>query len=372
VLTVNSTGVAYVVYGLATSAESNATGSLVPVALLAPTMKNKNNSPKLQGSALAGNQISNHLKMERKDRKLDLSAIDTARSYVVGMVNVSGSTTSNLFGPIGASTTPAPIVFSAWRPDNNVVGDLYDKVRLVSAGVAVNYTGVLTTATGTTTVGFLPRASYLRQAVTDGTAVSIEAIQTIPGARVLPNNDLVGGTVFYRPQDNKSLEYTSESIVYDDLTVTSPDAFPQEAMGGEIYVVVTGAPAGATVQITSIFNYEGIPVTSNFDLVSTTPSLSDPISLSHALNTIQTAPTSVGSTSEAQGLVGGKTQIKPSGSLTASSIHNTDSGDTRRFKSTVSSDKTMFERLGDMALGLVEKGANSFIDKIPSLLMGLF
>jgi hypothetical protein len=374
VLTVSSGGLCGMTYGIAPKPSADAAGSLVPLALYASSEKKRQVEQLLKPSRLSrsGNDSKMKILDANRFRKIstprdrlraiqELDAFD-ASSYEIGCILPTGASTADLFTLGG--TPPVGITFDQWNISINTIQELFQNVRLVSCGVAVNFTGNLTDSDGTMTLAFLPRRSLIRQLADANIAISLAQIQELPGSRILPLNDLKGGTVVYTPQDSLSLAYVNEQELYDYTGDTG--TWPDAAMGGEFYIIISGADSGRTIQISSVFNYEGIPNTGNVNLIQTIASPSDPIGLSHAFNVLESVPNVIGNTAKAQGLVNGKTQLVSNGSLTSSSMGITDTS-----LNSGSAPKKQ-ESLTDKLLGALgtvgNKVLDTAVDNIPKLL----
>lgn len=237
--------------------------------------------------------------------------------YALGCTaNNLGATSSSLF-PSGALGVPFVLQYDQWDGSSDAVPTLFQKVRLVSAGLAVDYTGTAFDSKGRIVCAFLPRGGgRIKYQSTD---LSVDVIASFPGSRVIPISKLIGCTVLYRPQDPVSLVYSEVDLSID----VSSSAQPQEFWGGEMYVAADNMTEGAILQATLICNYEGIPRTNQMNLVAGEVSKYDPLSLAHGLNAAQELPVAKAGTREAEGLIGGKTQVAApqSGNNTSSLTH---------------------------------------------------
>ena len=212
-------------------------------------------------------------------------------SYAVGMTLGPGALVNDLYPSVSGGTY---ITLQGWGGISDQVPKLFQKARLVSAGVEVQYMGNITSSKGKITLAYSPRGNF-RSQIGAG-AVSIASLLQLPDSKAVAINRLEGGTVLYKPLDGMSLMYV-------DLDITPASAYTAQdwdssvncvaASGGEMFVIVDGATTGDSVQITAVFNYEAVPRTNTTDIVSVTHSPSDPIALSHAINTIQVTPSTV-------------------------------------------------------------------------------
>lgn len=216
---------------------------------------------------------------------LPLSTV-ASLSYKLG--SAINSTTSS-FSP-AASTAVTMLEFPQWSVADPTIKNLYSMARLVSAGVAINYTGAPLNASGAITAVGVPVAT-LRN--TFNTTFSISQLQNLPGASISPINDFKGGLARYIPIDCSKTVYvqldtdSNSSVLADavDIELHTPGA-----MG----IALTGMPVGAwSYQYTIVANYEGIPRSNSASFVTTEVSRSDPIALSHASNVLETLPTAL-------------------------------------------------------------------------------
>jgi len=212
-----------------------------------------------------------------------------ANNFVVGMISNSDASTPinpavDLFPSGDSPASNSPIYLQQWTTGGVGIPELFDKARLVSGGVAVDYTGTDFDNAGTYTAVMAPRDSVIKNFMNNSTAVPISVLQNLPDSKVIPVNKNAGCTVLYRPQDFVSLNYCDLQTVYDDANYA---LIPQEVYGAEFYVVVTGGTAGKVFQVTCVLNYEAIPLFNTVDLFSVSTSESDPLELSATFNALE-------------------------------------------------------------------------------------
>lgn len=243
--------------------------------------------------------------------------------YFVGMI---GNPSTSLF-PAGGGFTP--LTFAQWSVANPTIPTAFNKARLVSAGMAVDYLGAPLNASGTITIASVPRRTL--SAKQQATGLSLTDIQNLVGARVIPIPKQTGGMCIYTPQDNVSYEYQT---LTDVVTITSVEQLPERMLGGEMYAVISGAVKDDLVQVTAVFNYEAIPQQNTLNIVQPETSKSDPLELSAIMNRIDGVPKAHIGTGPANGMITGSTQLKTPGgqssavTKTKPEVGNQVSGDT--------------------------------------------
>jgi hypothetical protein len=284
VLTLTSNGGGAVIYGSAANT-GNAVGSLVPT------------------------------------RWINNSVFSGDNQFCVGFQTTGTGTFSGT--NILPSAVGEGLVFSFpnWNNSALQVPGIYSKARLVSAGFSIEYLGTALNAKGRMTIAAVPRVT-LREKMTLG-AITLLDVQNLVGAKIIPINKLIGGTCVYHPLDSMSMTYTDLDSKEDNSTNVDFDSY-SNCLGSEIYMIIDGAEANATCQITSIFNYEGIPRLNTLNIVQPTFSRDDPIELSMAKNAINKVPTTFPGTDAVRPLMEGKAQVQPSAAPTSSTLHPTE------------------------------------------------
>lgn len=221
-----------------------------------------------------------------------LGPLGTATNSV-GMVSGTASNSTDIF------QLASPTYLTGWTSNTDVIPAMYQKARLVSCGVVFQYLGAPLNAKGRAILVFAPR-NQLRQIAAGG--LTSDQLLKVPGSKVIPINTLSGGMVLYQPQDSASLEYAdleSTTGSVPSVAVWDEDANLRAAAGGELVIAFDGCTTADLVQITAVFNYEGIPKYNTLNIVSAVPSPNDPIALGHAMNRVQQLPTTYATASEA-------------------------------------------------------------------------
>lgn len=207
----------------------------------------------------------------------------SGENYSVGMVNPTTATSNALFGV--TSGVPTSITLPQWT---SVTG-LYNQVRLVSFGVRVVFTGNYTNAQGTITIVSATRDWMRDYSEMSSGGLSITALQLHPDVQILSVPKDFGGQAIYKPLDTSSLLYNDVNYVVDLAT----EPIPASALGGEIYIAVSGAVEGQSFQMDAVWNFEAIPRTNQLDLISTNVSKFDSVSHESTWNALPDMPTAL-------------------------------------------------------------------------------
>jgi hypothetical protein len=255
-ITVNAQGVAMICYGLYSSSSIAATASLIPISI---------------------------------------TGTNSGASYQVGMIGGTAASTTDLTAGVPGTTGVSPIRFAQWSAATPTVQTSFEKVRLVSAGLNVQFTGNYTHNSGKYTIAYGPRGHSRAQG---GNAFPLAYLAQFPESRTVPISLNEGATIRYEPVDEYSFRYTliganNTSYIQAYPIVTSNDWEDQvaQAEGGELWCAVDGSDSGTTFQCTFVANYEGIVTSNSFLLASAAQSsVSDPIALTHALRVSESAP----------------------------------------------------------------------------------
>jgi len=304
VLTLNSSGFGAIVYGVAGGHGSQVYGGLIPVNMVDNTIDDsakQNLDPRVPKSSTL------------KEPKVPIT-----HDHIVGMVSNTGASITDLF-PATEGTGQLQFSFAEWR-DFVGVPTLYSKARLVSGGVSIDYLGTSLGAKGRLTLASVPRRT-LREAIQQS-YITLANIQNLVGSKIIPINKLIGGSAEYHPLDGVSFIYADQESYYDCSSMT--DHSIDETLGGEIYIVIDGAEAGATCQITGVFNYEAIPKKNTLNLVQPTYSQSDPVELSMSMNAIEKVPTVQAGSKASRNVEEGKTQLPAMQAPEASKVISTE------------------------------------------------
>lgn len=289
---------------------------------------------------------------------LNDSVFTGAKTFGLGMITTGAGATSltNLF------STSAGLVNNTflpqWTDSTNAQGvpSLFKKTRLVSAGVAIEYLGTMLNAKGRMTIVSCPRNTFRTQVSSAGGVITLAQLQQQVDVKIIPINKLKAGTVTYHPIDLESFDYTDMDQKVDN---TSQLLGMEQHLGGEFYIVIDGAEASATCQITEVFNYEGIARLGTLQVMSASPSRSDPIELSMAMNAIQDVPKTGTGMQGVQSVIEGSGDLKvPHQAPTSGRLHPTEA------QREEEEEETFFEKVLDTGTELIENFAPGVVGKL--------
>lgn len=346
VLTLSAGGLAALCYGIAGGNSALAYGAMVPHIQILSFSSDGKTSQKVTQADIKKIDTSVKKKMLKTgDEPVDINPNDpnivwidnsdghltlkdgtipkaySEAAYIVGTKTLPGgaASTVDLFPPT-VGTDQAPFTFTEWVADVGVP-TLYQKARLVSAGISIDYLGSALNAKGRMTLASVPRRT-LRSSMQGGD-LTLVMIQNLVGAKIIPINKLKTGSLTYRPLDEMDRMYTDLTAEYDCTSMVFHD--DDMSLGNEFFVVIDGAEGSATCQITAVFNYEAIPKLGTLNLVQPTYSRNDPIELSMVSNAIEKVPTvHAGGGRATQALESGKTQIPEISAPESSKLHATE------------------------------------------------
>jgi len=153
--------------------------------------------------------------------------------------------------------------------------------RPVSASLTCSYNGSTQTDQGRFIVGFLPGPYFT--ATSTYTFPSITSLLTFPFISTFPAARRFG-RVRYLPTDALTLCYNN----------TGNGNFPLRTIAGAqygwLFIIIDGAQVNNMAEFTMTENYEAIPALNAVNLISSTPSKSDPIELSMVSNALAKKP----------------------------------------------------------------------------------
>lgn len=219
-------------------------------------------------------------------------------AYSIGQVLQSNDTT--FLGSSITDPTNTFIFWDDWKLSNISVQNLFSQVRLVSFGLAVAYTGAPLVASGTLTAVMVPYATA-RDIIKGGTTFTLNQIQNLPGASVVPINKECGSMARYIPYDVNSQIYVETDTFANSIIPLDAETIRRH-IPGVLFVVASGmSPASPwSLQASLVGNYEGVPRESAVNFVSAQVSRSDPIGLAHASNVMEELPTALPTSAPAE------------------------------------------------------------------------
>lgn len=193
---------------------------------------------------------------------------------VAGVTMCFGRTSgADYFTTSGTATSGAP----AWNASASksygagIAANCQSK-RLVSAAVYYEYQGAPLNRKGRAILDFGSASTIFTYPPT--ASVSSDLL-THPYASDLNVADVPHGMVRYVPQDNNSFGYNAPTNTY---------AF------GWAVIFIDGATAGDIVEFTFCENYEFQPLSQQLNLITPSPSISDPLEMSVAANAVSSIP----------------------------------------------------------------------------------
>lgn len=202
-------------------------------------------------------------------------------AYKVGMIFPSACTTS-AFLP----SAPTSISLTNFDTGASTIPNNFPRVRLVSFGVRIMYTGNALNRQGKITVAYAPSGTFTNKIA--NSTIGLNDILLLPHSTVV-SIPLVGSAmVTWRPTDFEDQNYCE---VGPAAAATPVSAIPPSGSSPcEIYVFVDGAVANQTFFVEAIWNFEAIATNATLSFITPTPSKSDPIGLAHAANRLADLP----------------------------------------------------------------------------------
>lgn len=287
-----------------------------------------------------------------------------AFDYFYGQINGGGTSTgisTNLFPAVDSGAATTDIAFPKWNSASSSIPATFQKVRLVSLGVNLQFTGNFQTNQGKMSACVVPPGYF--KTLGQQNNISVNMIETAPQSKIIPVSANQGITLIWHPQDIGVQQYTNVSNDQGPIThliATSGD-YKQQTLAGELLIAITGAEPGTVFQATIVGNYEGIALKNDFimDLPSF-HSKSDPIANSHAMNVAEKAPT----------VVEGSKAVNKSVSEINSEFHAYPTDSSTQPRKRVESEPTLFDdilegigKTSDTVLDIANK-ATPIIEKV--------
>jgi hypothetical protein len=182
-----------------------------------------------------------------------------------------------LQSPVMVSTSSAAnYTFGAWSaitqfPQYPAITALYEKARLLSAGIRLIPTTNSTNDGGQIAAALIPSVrvadiNAFGQITSTTATYGFNEYANFPETLVTPFRD--GATVFWRPQDPNSFAF-KESILTDTVTASASSSFSQETLQGTPFMVMgtSGTGTSASCVFEFIAHYEGTIAAGNAGVI---------------------------------------------------------------------------------------------------------
>jgi len=173
--------------------------------------------------------------------------------------------------------------FENWSAVSDRIPTYFGMARLVAGVLSLRALGPVTALQGKMSGAFFPKRTL--DIVRGGSSVSIDMLEKVDGAAVIPLNAGKPMEVYYRPADEEVLAY-----VPTNSTMTSASV-QQSWFPGSLVIAVTETAAGAQKYQMEYFGvYEMLPQQTNASSYSFTPSVADMNALQRGINIAARAP----------------------------------------------------------------------------------
>jgi hypothetical protein len=177
--------------------------------------------------------------------------------------------------PVMASvSTAAPYNFSSLSPNYpqyTTVNALYEKARLLAAGIRIIPTMPSLSDGGSVTTALIPsiRVSDIvnfGQVTTLVGTYGFNEYPNFPESLVIPFK--VGSSTYWRPQDPNSFVF-KESVLTDSVLYSSSSSFSQETLQGVPFIVIgmSGTAASCQFTVEIISHFEGTIAAGNAGVI---------------------------------------------------------------------------------------------------------
>lgn len=193
--------------------------------------------------------------------------------FVVGFTNHAAASTAALFSDT-VTTGSAPIQFPNWTQADDPIPSLFQSARLVSAGFSCFSSAAPLDLSGMYVAASLPRTLMTNYALS---SITLDMVQSLPGALQYPLNDGKGVSMTYSPVDGDCLVFTGidgHGTITED-TMSDP---------GQFIMAVSGATANSVIYCTYVGNYEAIPRATTLSFFNSDSAPDDPIAVAEAFN----------------------------------------------------------------------------------------
>jgi hypothetical protein len=287
-------------------------------------------------------------------------------SYAIGQVISSSSTTQ--FDTGVATTVNQGLYWSAWGR-NNGVPTIASSGRLVSAAVAVQYTGAPLIASGTYTT--VSCSNDVLESLAFDTGMTYARIKALPTATTTALNTMKGVAVRYLPTSAARSDYIKLGTL-NNSTAAADGTDVRNHSQTSMLVMINGMGGASSnpVEVTVCANYELLPNTNSLSFVDTGVSHADPVSYSQALNLSQQVSPAYPSAEIAfdspNAAGSGASAVQPASALTVGATQYPHDD----ISQMMGNASTMFDTLLTQGAGAVEK-ATSMIEKYGPVVEGL-
>lgn len=208
-------------------------------------------------------------------------ATGVAATYSTGLLLPTTCSVSALI-----PATPVNLQLSNFSAITNAIPNNFPRVRLVSFGVRIMYTGNALNRQGKITVAYAPYGTFTNKIA--NCSINLADVLLLPHSTVT-SVPLVGAAmVTWRPTDFEDQVYCPVGPAAPNMPPTGPS--PNGCAPCEIYVFVDGAVTNQTFFLEAVWNFEAIPTNNTLSFVTPSPSKADPISLAHAANRVSELP----------------------------------------------------------------------------------
>jgi len=176
---------------------------------------------------------------------------------------------------MNTNQTTAPYTWSSFAtfPQAANINSIYEKVRLIAAGVRIMPTQPSTADQGVISCGLMPslRSSDLNNFGVQTTAAGTIGLVEYPSlteSTVIPFKR--GASIFWRPQDSNSFNFQETYLVDTALSTTTLTGVPF------MYAGLSGCAATAAFELEFIAHYEGVIAAGNAGVVDQSRSPATP------------------------------------------------------------------------------------------------
>jgi len=214
-----------------------------------------------------------------------MPGLNGAPVFSAGWTLGTAAVDTNLFA---SYNTAAPVGFTNILLGNvntgTTIDATYQDLRVVSAGIGINYTG-----TTLTDSGFFVGSSYPRESGAFSwpptTNLAVADFRNSPYSKEVAVNKHKGLTVIYKASDAASYNFVRTGTRGYPLNQSVGAVSTMFSDGfGSMAVIGTGLTAGQSCVVISVINYEAHPEPASTSLIGTTARHNDPLALAHAEN----------------------------------------------------------------------------------------